>query len=290
MTTAPPALAGGAEHRLGRHGIDPGRVRPAFDAITPAVLDDLLEALLADPRLQAMCERYDFLDKLVLHDMPDAGVRIRLHLYRDGYYDRPHNHRWSFASRIICGQYGHRIFGTDDAFTEDTDPATLRPLCERTETPGSTYALHHAIVHTVQASGGTISLLIRGRRPRTGSSSSTVPPGARSGPTAPPARPAAASRQDDDARHPARRSRPSPHPGRPGHRDEGGACMTGEDMQGMLFGAIETNSTLAETTLVSRSSASARSMSTAPAPTVPSRCWSGSSDAVQRPGAHRAAP
>ena len=109
-----------------------------------------------------MCERYDFLDKLVLHDMPDAGVRIRLHLYRDGYYDRPHNHRWSFASRIICGQYGHRIFGTDDAFTEDTDPATLRPLCERTETPGSTYALHHASVHTVQASGGTISLLIRG--------------------------------------------------------------------------------------------------------------------------------
>jgi hypothetical protein len=139
-------------------------VHPAFDAMTsaPAVLAGLLQALLEDPRLQAMCERYDFLDKLVLHDMPDAGVRIRLHLYRDGYYDRPHNHRWSFASRIIRGQYGHRIFRTDDAFTEDTDPAGLRPLCERTETPGSTYALHHASVHTVQASEGTIALLIRG--------------------------------------------------------------------------------------------------------------------------------
>jgi hypothetical protein len=139
-------------------------VRPLFDFITssPAALGDLLESLLADPRLQGMCERYDFLDKLVLHDMPDAGVRIRLHLYRDGYYDRPHNHRWSFASRVICGQYRHRIFGSDAGFTEDTDPATLLPLCERTETRGSTYALHHASVHTVQASEGTISLLVRG--------------------------------------------------------------------------------------------------------------------------------
>lgn len=162
MTTAPPALPGLGNIDWDDTGSILAGCTPAFDAITPAVLNGLLETLLADPRLQAMCERYDFLDKLVLHDMPDAGVRIRLHLYRDGYYDRPHNHRWSFASRILCGQYGHRIFGTDDAFTEDTDPATLRPLCERTETPGSTYALHHASVHTVQASGGTISLLIRG--------------------------------------------------------------------------------------------------------------------------------
>ena len=162
MTTAPPALPGLGNIDWDDTGSILGGCIPAFDAITPAVLANLLETLQADPRLQAMCERYDFLDKLVLHDMPDAGVRIRLHLYRDGYYDRPHNHRWSFASRILCGQYGHRIFGTDDAFTEDTDPTTLQALCERIETPGSTYALHHASVHTVQACGGTISLLIRG--------------------------------------------------------------------------------------------------------------------------------
>ncbi len=138
MTSAPPALPGLGNINWDDTGSILGGCTPAFDAITPAVLADLLETLQADPRLQAMCERYDFLDKLVLHDMPDAGVRIRLHLYRDGYYDRPHNHRWSFASRILRGQYGHRIFGTDDAFTEDTDPGALRPLCERTETPGST--------------------------------------------------------------------------------------------------------------------------------------------------------
>jgi hypothetical protein len=160
----PPALAGLRHVDWDDTGSILAGCTPALDAITsiPAVLDDLLETLLTDPRLQAMCERYDFLDKLVLHDMPDVGVRVRLHLYRDGYYDRPHNHRWSFASRILRGQYGHRIFGTDAALTEDTDPATLQPLCERTETPGSTYALHHASVHTVQASEDTVSLLIRG--------------------------------------------------------------------------------------------------------------------------------
>lgn len=164
MTTLPHALAGLTNVDWDETGSVLAGCTPVFHAITsaPAVLDDLLESLLTDPRLQAMCERYDFLDKLVLHDMPGAGVRIRLHLYRDGYYDRPHNHRWSFASQIIRGQYRHRIFGTDAGFTENTDPATLRPLCERTETPGSTYALHHATVHTVQASEGTISLLIRG--------------------------------------------------------------------------------------------------------------------------------
>lgn len=137
---------------------------PVFDALTtePGTLDSLLTALQNDTRLQDMCERYDFLDKLVLHDTPGTGIRIRLHLYRAGYFDRPHNHRWSFAARILHGQYTHRFFGDDREFSPDTDPDTLRPLCERTETPGATYALHHTSVHTVQAAADTVSLLIRG--------------------------------------------------------------------------------------------------------------------------------
>ena len=141
-----------------------GGCAAALDAIEsdPETLATLLARLEKDRQLQGMCERYDFLDKLVLCDVPATGVRVRLHLYRDGYFDRPHNHRWSFASRIIRGQYVHRIFGQDTDFTEDTDPATLRPIHERTEAQGATYALHHASVHTVQATEGTISLLIRG--------------------------------------------------------------------------------------------------------------------------------
>jgi hypothetical protein len=61
--------------------------------------------------------------KLVLHDDADLGVRLRLHLYRGGFFDRPHNHRWSFASRILHGGYRHRLFGRDDQY---------RKVCQRT--------------------------------------------------------------------------------------------------------------------------------------------------------------
>ncbi|MGH3991629.1 MAG: hypothetical protein ACRDSN_04090, partial [Pseudonocardiaceae bacterium] len=115
-----------------------------------------------DPHLAQMCEGYDFMHKLVLYDAAELGVRLRLHVYQAGFFDRPHNHRWSFASHILRGGYVHRIFGRDDQFGEDTDPNSLLPIHERLEQSGSTYALHHTSVHTVQAEADTISLLIRG--------------------------------------------------------------------------------------------------------------------------------
>jgi hypothetical protein len=138
--------------------------RPVFDAFArePGLLPALLDNLSGDEHLQSMCERYDFLDKLVLHDIATAGVRVRLHLYRPGYYDRPHNHRWSFASHILRGRYLHRIFGADHEFGEDTNPDSLQAIHERFEGAGATYALHHTSVHTVQADADTISLLLRG--------------------------------------------------------------------------------------------------------------------------------
>ncbi|MEV0453808.1 hypothetical protein [Catellatospora methionotrophica] len=135
-----------------------------FDAAAtePDLLPALMQRLPGDPHLAPMCERYDFLDKLVLADLPDPGIRIRLHRYRDGYFDRPHNHRWTFASNILRGQYRHRIYGSDDTFTEDLDPDTLVPIQERIERAGDHYVLHHTSVHTVQAEADTLSLLVRG--------------------------------------------------------------------------------------------------------------------------------
>lgn len=137
---------------------------PVYEAITtnPALLNQLLNQLPTDTHLAPMCERYDFLDKLVLYDDTTAQIRVRLHLYRAGYFDRPHPHRWDFFAGIYRGSYLHRIFGRDTEFDEDTDPRTLRPLIERIERPGSTYALDHATVHTVQAEADTISILVRG--------------------------------------------------------------------------------------------------------------------------------
>ena len=137
---------------------------PVFDALShePGLLARLVTKVAYDPHLAGMCEGYDFMHKLVLHDASDLDVRVRLHLYQAGFFDRPHNHRWSFASHILRGGYTHRIFGRDDQFNEDTDPDTLLPIHERLEQPGSTYALHHTSVHTVQAEADTISLLVRG--------------------------------------------------------------------------------------------------------------------------------
>jgi hypothetical protein len=126
-----------------------------------ALLSTLLEHLPQRPDLTAMCESYDFLDKLVLHDAPAAGYRVRLHRFRPGYFDRPHNHRWTFGSMILTGAYRHVQYGDDSAF-EDAGMRDLSPLQIRTERAGDFYVLHHRAVHSVTAQDGTLSLVLRG--------------------------------------------------------------------------------------------------------------------------------
>ena len=124
------------------------------------MLRDILLDLPERPDLLGLCEHYDILDKIVLHDDP-SGVRVRLHIFFPGYFDRPHNHRWSYASTILRGQYRHYLFGDAD-LDETVDPASLKALMVRDEQPGSTYALHHTMVHAVVAEPCTASLVIRG--------------------------------------------------------------------------------------------------------------------------------
>ena len=124
------------------------------------MLRDILLDLPERPDLLDLCEHYDILDKIVLHDDP-SGVRVRLHVFLPGYFDRPHNHRWSYASAILRGQYRHYLFGDAD-LDESVDLASLKALMVRDERPGSTYALHHTMVHAVVAEPYTVSLVIRG--------------------------------------------------------------------------------------------------------------------------------
>lgn len=122
----------------------------------------MIDNVAADPGLADHCEGYDFMRKLVLYDDPALQVRVRLHLYQGGFFDRPHNHRWSFASRIVRGSYEHRLFGSDSDFGESTDPTALQALLTRRERAGTTYALHHTSVHSVTAAPDTVSLIVRG--------------------------------------------------------------------------------------------------------------------------------
>jgi hypothetical protein len=126
----------------------------------PQAIREALLALPERPALLKLCEHYDILDKIVLHD-DASGARLRLHVFLPGYFDRPHNHRWSYASTILCGEYRHYLFG-DAELDERVDPAALTSLMVRQEQVGNTYALHHTMVHAVVAEAFTVSLVLRG--------------------------------------------------------------------------------------------------------------------------------
>jgi len=142
-------------------------VRAASDKLLTALDSDrgqlraLAAGVLADPALLALCEQYDILNKIVVHD-DSAGWRLRLHIFLPGYYDRPHNHCWTYASRILHGSYTHTLYGTDDGLGQHIDPADLVPRMVRTEQPGDSYTLHHSMIHSVVAEPYTTSLIIRG--------------------------------------------------------------------------------------------------------------------------------
>ncbi|MGF0319229.1 hypothetical protein [Nocardia fluminea] len=126
----------------------------------PTIVRGRLAALPDRPDLLSLCEHYDILDKVVLHDDPN-GFRVRLHVFLPGYFDRPHNHRWSYASRILRGQYRHYLFGNAE-LDEHVEPAKLPVLQAREELVGNAYALHHSMVHAVVAEPYAVSLVVRG--------------------------------------------------------------------------------------------------------------------------------
>ncbi|WP_125264491.1 hypothetical protein [Streptomyces alboflavus] len=130
-------------------------------ATNRALLRDLVEQVPGNERLCELSEHYDILDKLVLHDDP-SGFRLRLHVFLPGYFDRPHNHRWTYTSRILRGSYQHTLYGLDNNLDENTDITALQPYMVRTEKAGDSYTLHHGMIHAAVAEPHTATLIVRG--------------------------------------------------------------------------------------------------------------------------------
>jgi hypothetical protein len=97
------------------------------------VLRELAEHAIGKPDLLPMCEHDDILDKIALHNDP-TGWRLRTHIFLPGYFDRPHNHRWT-----------HTLYGTGGQLcgSDDIDVAELQPCMGRTESAGDFYTPHH---------------------------------------------------------------------------------------------------------------------------------------------------
>jgi hypothetical protein len=125
------------------------------------LLHSLLQRLPDRTDLHELCERLDFMDKLVLWEDPELDVRLRLHVFRPGYVDWPHNHRFNFASRILSGSYLHNLY-SELSLTSPLDSPEWVPRLSRVETAGSQYVLQHQAVHSLKAVEKVISVVFRG--------------------------------------------------------------------------------------------------------------------------------
>ncbi|WP_431955841.1 hypothetical protein [Nocardia lijiangensis] len=136
--------------------------QPVLDVLATErqLLRALALAALDDEELLSLCEHYDILDKIVLFSNP-SGIRLRLHVFQPGYFDRPHNHRWTYSSRILRNRYLHRLYG-DAELDSSLHPGTLDAVQVREEVVGTSYTLSHKAIHAVVADPGTVSLVVRG--------------------------------------------------------------------------------------------------------------------------------
>mgnify|MGYP001325868884 CR=1 FL=1 len=129
----------------------------------PHTLSELLMHASKDAELNELSEHYDILDKIVLGDFKGTGMRLRLHVFANGYFDRPHNHRWPYASTILSGSYLHRIFAASVEKLEQGVEVSALPVCQAQQLKaGDSYALGTDVVHSITAAPGTISMILRG--------------------------------------------------------------------------------------------------------------------------------
>lgn len=136
---------------------------PVFDELAePKTLLAALDRVRTDDQLRGLCESSEMLDKMVILDDPDAGFRIRVHVLKAGGFDRPHNHRWTFASMILSGSYEHSLFGDESIIPELESGRRSRPVMRRTESAGCRYVLHHTAIHNVNSDNDAVSVILRG--------------------------------------------------------------------------------------------------------------------------------
>jgi predicted metal-dependent enzyme (double-stranded beta helix superfamily) len=143
---------------------------------TRSVLRLALDELPSQADLLSLCEHPDAhatsdlgqqLDKIVLYSDSDSGVRVRLHAFWPGYYDLPHNHRWSFVSLVLRGAFTQTLFGRMKAGTDASD-ASLNAVAVREEKAGAIYALHHEDLHALisRRPVDTIGITAQSTRPQ----------------------------------------------------------------------------------------------------------------------------
>ncbi|HEY8411157.1 MAG TPA: hypothetical protein VIK76_07140 [Pyrinomonadaceae bacterium] len=131
------------------------------DAAHPAQLRALLERTRTSPDLLAQCEHFNLFDKILLYEDRERSVKLRLHVF-GGEVREMHHHRASFAALVLHGSYRHLLFGDEKGLGDPSDgPSQLQPLLAQEQRPGTSYAIHHAMVHATVAKPETVSLMLQ---------------------------------------------------------------------------------------------------------------------------------
>jgi hypothetical protein len=131
------------------------------EAAQPEHLQALLERTRTSPELLAQCEHFNLFDKILLHEDRQRGVKLRLHVF-GGEVREMHHHRASFSALVLHGSYRHLLFGDEMWLGEPGDsPSQLQPLLAQEQQPGTSYAIHHAMVHATVAKPETVSLMLQ---------------------------------------------------------------------------------------------------------------------------------
>lgn len=134
---------------------------PVFDSLADRpTLMAALERVRTDDHLRQMCETSETLEKMVIFDDPEASIRV--HVLKAGGFDRPHNHRWTFASMILSDSCEHSLFGDESIIPDLESRRRTRPVMRRTETAGCRYVLHHTAIHNISSDNDAVSIILRG--------------------------------------------------------------------------------------------------------------------------------
>ncbi|WP_255800968.1 hypothetical protein [Mycobacteroides abscessus] len=127
----------------------------------PNLLTNLVRNAWSDPALRKKCEIHSLDDKIVLWDEPDKGLRIRLRLAHTQQYERVHNHRFSFAARILSGSYFQNLYDTVGPLDGSARVEDFTVVSSRIEPVGSTICIDHSQLHTTLTPPRTVSLMIQ---------------------------------------------------------------------------------------------------------------------------------
>ncbi|MGQ4344104.1 hypothetical protein [Streptomyces sp. SAS_275] len=129
------------------------------------LLTQLVDEIPDDPERLANSRVTLLLNRLSLYQAADRGFEIRMNMNpRLDNQLVPHDHCYTFSTRILTGGYVHVVRRRTDSGEGPFTRADLAPGIVTAERPGSAYTLGHPMVHQAVMEPDTVTLLVRGPR------------------------------------------------------------------------------------------------------------------------------